>query len=189
VWASFLHFLRCPPGPLGNRASCKNGGNNNGGGGGGNNNNNNNGGGGGGGGGNNNNSGGWSWSGANGGGGGGDGGGNGGGRNWSNWFTGGSGAYNGGGGGMDGENYNTNVVRVGSFPWFLMVFGLTALATGAGYMAYQTSKNEDGIASAQTLKEKAKASAQKLKTFIKTRGGRRSSTGDDYRLSQDTAIA
>ncbi len=132
-----LDFLKCPPGPLGKRKACQNG--------------NRNGGGDEGAGGDDQQNSSWGWSNSNNAGGDADDGG----RSWTNWFTGGSGVNNQGAQGAADENYNAaNVVRAGSFPWFVMVFGLTALATGAGWFVYETvssSESESESESESTL--------------------------------------
>lgn len=129
-------FMGCNKGPLG--TSCRSGSNNDGNGNGGNNS-----GGGGGGGGNNGSSrssvfSSWFSGGSNDGGGGNN---NDNGRSWKNWFSGGSGYGNAEGDGNN-ENQAARVLKVGSFPWFVMVVSLAALATSGGYFAYQTVRKK-----------------------------------------------
>jgi hypothetical protein len=164
TWGSILHFLVCPPGPLGNRASCKNG--NNGDNGGGN----------------------------------GNGGNNGGGssRSWS-WWNGGSGNNNGGGGDANNNANGAGIASVGSFPWFMMVFSLVGLATAGAYVAYQSVRlrralrhdNQKEMLPKKSINEQGKASAitlkQKVKAFVnRKRGG---SSNNDYKLNQDNGMA
>mmetsp|Transcript_16350 Transcript_16350/g.19976 ORF Transcript_16350/g.19976 Transcript_16350/m.19976 type:complete len:201 (+) Transcript_16350:129-731(+) len=90
-----------------------------------------------------------------------------------NWYNGGS--------GVDAEEDQDANGASGmgnkAFPWVLLVLGLVAVATGVGYMAHRTSKNE-GQATVKTFKQRMVATFSRKK---------KPSTGNEYMLSEDGA--